>query len=187
MIIRPARPADFDDMWRIFHTVVASGTTYVFTHDTSREDALAYFVGPGIASWVAEDEGRVVAMYKLVPNRRDRGSHVANASFMVDPDHAGRGVGKAIGLHCLREAKHAGFVSMQFNFVVSTNARAVALWQRLGFEIVGTVPKAFRHSELGLVDVYVMYRTLDDVDVQEMANDAQKPTTVHRPAPLERS
>ena len=103
-------------MWRIFQTVVATGTTYVFSQDTGRDDALAYFVGPGIASWVAEDEGRVVAMYKLVANRRDRGSHVANASFMVDPDHAGLGVGKAIGLHCLREARRAGFLAMQFNF-----------------------------------------------------------------------
>ena len=153
-------------MWRIFQAVVATGTSYVFAQDTSRDDALAYFVGAGIASWVAEHEGRVVAMYKLVPNRRDRGSHVANASFMVDPDHAGRGVGKAIGLHCLREARRAGFLAMQFNFVVSTNTRAVALWQKLGFEIVGRVPKAFRHSERGLVDVYVMHRFLDDIELK---------------------
>jgi L-amino acid N-acyltransferase YncA len=167
MTIRPARTSDFDAMWHIFQTVVATGTTYVFSQDTGRDDALAYFVGPGIASWVAEDEGRVVGMYKLVPNRRDRGSHVANASFMVDPDHAGRGVGKAIGLHCLREARRAGFLAMQFNFVVSTNTRAVALWQKLGFEIVGRVPKAFRHSERGLVDVYVMYRSLDDIELND--------------------
>ncbi len=163
MTIRPARPADFDAMWRIFQAVVATGTTYVFAQDTSRDDALAYFVGPGIATWVAEDAGLVVAMYKLVPNRRDRGSHVANASYMVDPGHAGRGVGKAIGLHSLREARRAGFLAMQFNFVVSTNTPAVALWQRLGFEIVGRVPKAFQHVERGLVDVYVMHRSLDDV------------------------
>jgi L-amino acid N-acyltransferase YncA len=167
MTIRPARTTDFDAMWRIFQAIVAAGTTYVFDRDTSRDDALAYFVGPGIASWVAEDDGRIVAMYKLVPNRRDRGSHVANASFMVDPDHAGRGVGKAIGRHCLREARRAGFLAMQFNFVVSTNTRAVVLWQTLGFEIVGRVPNAFRHSELGLVDVYVMYRSLDDIELND--------------------
>jgi ribosomal protein S18 acetylase RimI-like enzyme len=92
---------------------------------------------------------------------------VANASFMVDPGHAGRGVGKAIGLHCLREARRAGFLAMQFNFVVSTNTRAVALWQKLGFEIVGRVPKAFRHLEQGLVDVYVMHRLLDDIELNE--------------------
>jgi L-amino acid N-acyltransferase YncA len=167
MIIRPARATDFEAMWRIFQAVVATGTSYVFNPDTGRDDALAYFVGPGIASWVAEDEDQVVGMYKLVPNRRDRGSHVANASFMVDPGHAGRGVGTAIGLHSLHEARRAGFLAMQFNFVVSTNTRAVALWQRLGFEIVGTVPKAFRHSTLGLVDVYVMHRFLDDIELND--------------------
>ena len=167
MTIRPARTTDVDAMWRIFQAIAATGTSYVFAEDTSRDDALAYFVGPGIASWVAEHEGRVVAMYKLVPNRRDRGSHVANASFMVDPDHAGRGVGKAIGLHCLREARRAGFLAMQFNFVVSTNTRAIGLWQTLGFEIVGTVPNAFRHRERGLVGVYVMHRFLHDIELND--------------------
>lgn len=166
MTIRPANTTDYDAMWRIFQAVVATGTTYVFAPDTRREDGLAYFVGPGIASWVAEDEGRVVGMYKLLPNRRDLASHVANASFMVDPSHAGRGVGKALGLHCLREARRAGFLAMQFNFVVSTNTPAVTLWKKLGFDIVGTLPKAFQHRELGLVDVYVMYRFLDDIELE---------------------
>ncbi len=154
-------------MWRIFRAVVATGTTYVFAPDTSRDDGEAYFIGPGIASWVFQDAGRIIGMYRLVPNRRDLGSHVANASFMVDPDHAGRGVGKAMGLHCLREARRAGFLAMQFNCVVSTNTSAVMLWKKLGFEIVGTLPKAFRHSEHGLVDAYVMYRFLSDIDSDE--------------------
>ncbi len=167
MTIRPAGATDLDAMWRIFRAVVADGTTYVFSADTRREDALAYFIGPGIASWVAEDDGRVVGMYKLIPNRRDRGSHVANASFMVDPGHTRRGVGEALGLHCLREARRAGYLAMQFNFVVSTNAPAVALWRKLGFGVVGTVPKAFRHSERGLVDVHVMHRSLEDIAVDD--------------------
>jgi ribosomal protein S18 acetylase RimI-like enzyme len=164
MIIRPAILSDFEGMWPIFQAVVATGTTYAFAPDTSREEAEAYWLGPDIASWVADEEGRIVGMYKLVPNRRDLGSHVANASFMVAPSHAGLGVGKALALHCLREARRAGFLAMQFNFVVSTNTGAIALWKKLGFEIVGTLPKAFRHSELGLVDAYVMYRFLDDID-----------------------
>jgi L-amino acid N-acyltransferase YncA len=161
MIIRPADTADHEALWRIFQTVVATGTSYSFAPDTSREDALSYFIAPGIACWVAEDEGHVIGMYKLMPNRRDLASHVANASFMVDPSQARRGVGKALGYHCLREAARAGYMAMQFNFVVSTNTPAVNLWKRLGFEIVGTLPKAFRHRELGLVDVYVMHRFLD--------------------------
>ncbi len=164
MTIRPATPADFDSIWPIFQAVVAGEDTYVFAADTRREDAFAYWFGPGVSCFVAEVDDRVTGMYKLVANQRDLGNHVANASFMVDPAASGKGVGKAMGLHCLREAKRAGFLAMQFNFVVSTNTGAVALWRKLGFAVVGTLPKAFRHRELGLVDVYVMHRFLDDID-----------------------
>ena len=167
MIIRTAQPEDFAAMWPIFQAVVATGTTYVFAPDTSHADAQAFWLGPGIQCFVAEGDGRVVGMYKLIANRRDLGSHVANASFMVDPRYAGRGAGTAMGLHCLREARRAGFLGMQFNFVVSTNQSAVGLWQRIGFSIVGTLPKAFRHRDLGFVDAYVMFRTLDDVETDE--------------------
>jgi ribosomal protein S18 acetylase RimI-like enzyme len=105
-------------------------------------------------------------MYKIIANQRDLGSHVANASYMVDPGKAGRGVGKAMGLHSLREARRAGFLAMQFNLVVSTNEAAVALWKKIGFSIAGTLPKAFRHQELGYIDAYVMYRFLDDIEVE---------------------
>jgi GNAT superfamily N-acetyltransferase len=121
--------SDFDAIWSIFHDVVATGDSYVFAAETPRSAAIAYFFGPGIVSRVSERDGRVVGMYKLIPNRIDRGSHVANASFMVSPSAAGRGVGREMGEDCLREAKRAGFLAMQFNFVVSTNSAAVSLWQ----------------------------------------------------------
>jgi ribosomal protein S18 acetylase RimI-like enzyme len=152
-------------MWRIFQAVVATGTTYVFAADTTSDDARAYWLGPGIAAWVADDQGRIVGFYKLIANRRDRGSHVANASFMVDPECHGRRIGETLGRHCLREARRAGYLAMQFNYVVSTNTAAVALWRKLGFAIVGTIPQGFRHRELGLVDVNVMHRFLNDVSL----------------------
>jgi L-amino acid N-acyltransferase YncA len=158
--IRPAIAADADAIWRIFHAVVAGGDTYTFPPDTPREAAVAYFLGQDIRSWVIEDSGRVIGMYKLIPNRVGLGSHVANASFMVDPSAHGRGAGRAMGEHCLAEARRAGYEAMQFNFVVSTNTAGVALWQKLGFTIVGTLPKAFRHARLGDVDAYVMHRFL---------------------------
>jgi L-amino acid N-acyltransferase YncA len=158
--IRPATSTDADAIARIFHAVVAGGDTYTFLPDTPRADAVAYFLGPGIRSWVLEDEGRVIGMYKLIPNHAGLGSHVANASFMVDPAAQGKGAGRLMGEHCLDEARRAGFEAMQFNFVVSTNTAAVQLWQKLGFEIVGTLPKAFRHARLGHVDALVMHRFL---------------------------
>ena len=160
MTIRPAAPDDADALWEIFHAVVAGGDTYVFAPDTPRGEALDYFMGPNMVSRVAEIDGGVVGMYKLIPNRRDLGSHVANASFMVHPSAHGKGIGRALGEHCLEEARRAGYLAMQFNFVVSTNIAGVNLWQALGFTIIGTIPKAFNHARLGLVDAYVMHRFL---------------------------
>jgi L-amino acid N-acyltransferase YncA len=158
--IRRATAADSATIWKIFQAVVAPGDTYSFAADMTERDAVAYFLGPGITTFVGEDDGHVLGMYKLIPNRIGRGSHVANASFMVDPIAQGRGVGRALGEHCLDEARRQGYDAMQFNFVVSTNTAGVALWQKLGFTIVGTLPKAFEHATLGKVDAYVMHRFL---------------------------
>jgi L-amino acid N-acyltransferase YncA len=164
MQIRSAVESDFPAMWPIFQAVVTSGTTYIFAAETSYDDAFAFWFGPGSASYVAEEDGKIVGMYKFVANYRDRGSHVANAAFMVDPQCSGMGIGRAMGLDCLREAKRAGFRAMQFNIVVSTNEAAVALWKKLGFSIVGTLPEVFRHESLGFVDAYVMHRSLNDIE-----------------------
>lgn len=158
--VRPAQEPDWSQMWPIFRTVVAGGDTYVFAPDTVETDARAYWFARPVASFVAESAGRVQGMYRLVANQRDLGSHVANASFMVAPDTQGRGVGEALGRHALDEARRRGFRAMQFNFVVSSNAAAVRLWQKLGFAVAGVLPGAFRHARLGFVDVYVMYRAL---------------------------
>ena len=162
--MRPASEADIAAMWSIFQNVIASGSTYVFSPDTSYQDAHEYWFAPEVTTYIAEVDGLIVGMYKFIPNQRDLGSHVANASFMVDSRYSGKGIGKTLGIHCLREVKKAGYLAMQFNFVVSSNKAAVSLWEKLGFSIVGTLPKAFRHKTLGYVDVYVMYRFLDDIE-----------------------
>jgi ribosomal protein S18 acetylase RimI-like enzyme len=107
-------------------------------------------------------EERILGMYKLQPNHVGRGAHVANASYMVSPNAQGVGVGHLLGEHSIGEARRKGYLAMQFNFVVSTNNPAIHLWKRLGFSIVGTLPKAYRHRRLGYVDAYVMYKLLED-------------------------
>ena len=162
MRIRRANENDLDGLWPIFQSVVTKGDTYVFSPTATRQDAFDYWFGPGVTSFVAEDDDDSIAgMYKLIPNQRDLGAHVASASFMVNEAFRGQGIGKSLGLHCLEEAKKAGYRAIQFNFVVSTNTGAVDLWKKLGFEIVGTLPEAFRHSRLGYVDADVKYRFLD--------------------------
>lgn len=186
--ILPATAADYDAIWRIFHEVVAPGDTYTFDPQISRDEALAYWFRPDTHTYVAESVGEavsfpgtatpkafasrqpsptvarknrtVVGTYILRPNRPSLGAHVSNASFMVAPAARGRGIGRAMGEHCLEEARRLGFRAMQFNFVVSTNDSAIGLWKKLGFEIVGTLPAAFRHAQKGYVDAYVMFRNL---------------------------
>ena len=102
----------------------------------------------------------IAGTYILRPNQSGGGSHVANAAFMVSASARGQGIGRAMAEHCLSEARRLGFRAMQFNYVISTNTAAIHLWQDLGFEIVATLPSAFRHPEKGYVDVYVMYRSL---------------------------
>jgi L-amino acid N-acyltransferase YncA len=160
MEIRPATNADCDEIWKIFHEIIMTGDTYAFDPKMSREEAVAYWFRADTHAYVAEKDGGVVGTYILRPNQAGPGSHVANAAFMVAPNAQASGVGRRMAEHCLSEARRMGFRAMQFNFVVSTNARAIRLWKRLGFEIVGTLPGAFWHPQKGYVDVYVMYRSL---------------------------
>lgn len=158
--IRPARESDGPELVRIARAVVEDGTTYTFAAETSDRELLDYWLAPGSASFVACQGGRIVGCYVLRANQQGRGGHVANASYAVSPEARGQGVGHALGLHSLAEARGRGFQAMQFNFVVASNERAIALWQRLGFETVGRLPKAFAHPRLGLVDALVMHRFL---------------------------
>jgi L-amino acid N-acyltransferase YncA len=160
MQIRPAINADRDAIWNIFHEIIAAGDTYAFDPQMPREEALAYWFRADTHTYVAEENDSVVGTYILRPNQSGPGSHVANAAFMVARDAEGAGVGRRMAEHCLSEARRMGFRGMQFNFVISTNTRAIHLWNQLGFEIVGTLPGAFRHPEKGYVDVYVMFRSL---------------------------
>jgi len=162
---RPAVESDFPGIFEIFRLVVASGDTYAFSLDAGENEAHAYWFSPNMKSFVVVDENKVLGIYKYGPNNPGRGRHVANASFMVHPDGRGRGIGLLMGQECLRRAKADAFKAMQFNYVISTNTPAVALWKKLGFEVVGTLPRAFMHSTLGEVDVFVMYRFLNDVQV----------------------
>lgn len=163
MEIRRATDDDFAAMWPIFAEVAAAGDSYPHSMDVSYDEAFRYWLRPPRISYVAiDDRANLVGMYYLRPNQETLGAHVANAGYCVAAPRRGEGIGKAICHHSIAESRRLGYLAMQFNLVVSTNDRAIAVWKKCGFEIVGTLPKAFRHKEQGLVDAYVMYRWIGD-------------------------
>lgn len=156
--IRKAKDTDFEDIWDIFHQVVKKGDTFAFDPKATKEDCRTLWMSPSFYTYVAEFQNKILGTYILRKNQPGLGGHVANAAYMVHPEACGQGIGSAMGSHSIKQAKKHGFSAIQFNFVVSTNLVAIQLWLKLGFEIVGTVPKAFNHQKLGLVDVYIMHR-----------------------------
>jgi GNAT superfamily N-acetyltransferase len=159
--IRPITEADWPGLWPIIETVTRAGETYAYPLDMTEAQARVLWTPPAPgATLVAVEEGRVLGAAKIIPNRQGNGAHVANGSFMVASEARGRGVARALGEAALAFARKAGFKAMQFNAVVETNAVAVALWKKLGFAIVGTVPEAFDHPRDGLVGLHVMHRKL---------------------------
>lgn len=155
---RLANPTDHKALWEIIRPIIRKGGTYVFSPDSSEHEMMDYWMGADKSTYVAEMDGKIVGTFYLKPNQPGLGNHVCNAGFMVDEKESGKGFGRQMGLFALKEAKKAGFLAMQFNYVISTNQPAVKLWQSLGFDIIGEIPEAYRHPEKRLVGAYVMYR-----------------------------
>jgi len=163
MHIRPATADDHDAIWKILAPIVRAGETYTLPRDLTREQALAYWHSPGHEVFVAEESlenAEILGTYYLRANQQGGGAHVANCGYMTASWAGGRGIARAMCQHSLDHARSRGFRAMQFNFVVSSNAPAVHLWQSLGFAIVGRLPAAFLHPQLGPVDALVMHRQL---------------------------
>ena len=159
--IRPAASSDVEAIWSILEPMIRTGDTYPLPNDLSREAAMAYWFAEGNQVFVAAEEDSIVGTYHLRANQRGGGSHVANCGYVTAPAARGRGVANRMCIHSLDVARKQGFTAMQFNFVVSSNEGAVRLWRRNGFEIVGRLPRAFRHPKLGYTDAFVMYRELE--------------------------
>jgi RimJ/RimL family protein N-acetyltransferase len=159
--IRAFESDDWPAVWRIVEPVLRAGRTYGVPTDITESDAYAFWVENPVATFVATDaDRRVVGTYFLKPNYAGPGDHVANCGYIVDAEAQGGGVASTMCRHSLQEAADRGFRAMQYNLVVATNEAAIAVWLREGFEIVGTLPGAFRHPDHGYVDAHIMFRTL---------------------------
>ncbi|HEX4167821.1 MAG TPA: GNAT family N-acetyltransferase [Bryobacteraceae bacterium] len=160
LTIRSALNEDRDAIWSILEPVIRAGETYAVAQEMSCDDVLAWWFTADHQVFLAEEDRRVIGTYFLRANQKGRGAHVANCGYVTASFASGKGVANAMCVHSLDQARRSGFKAMQFNFVVSTNERAVRVWQRNGFEIVGRLPAAFDHPSAGLVDAYVMHRFL---------------------------
>lgn len=158
--IRKAESDDREDVWSILKSIIEKGDAYAFSPNTSKEEMLTWWFASEKHTYVATDGEKVAGTFVIKDNQPGLGSHIANAAYAVSPDVRGKGTGKMMGVFSLKEAKKLGYLAMQYNLVVKTNESAVRLWKNLGFEIIGEIPEAFNHAELGYVNAYIMYQKL---------------------------
>ncbi|HQT47114.1 MAG: GNAT family N-acetyltransferase [Acidocella sp. 20-63-7] len=160
MLIRPAVQADHGAIWHILEPVIRAGETYTLAPEMSEAAALAYWTAPGHETFVAERNGDILGTYYLRANQQGGGAHVANCGYMTAQNATGQGIARAMAEHSFAHARARNYRAMQFNFVVSTNTRAVKLWEAFGFQTLCRLPGAFRHPIQGYVDALVMFRQL---------------------------
>ena len=160
MNIREAKKADWDSIWPIFLEIVESGETYGYETDTTKEQAEEIWIEAPRKTFVFEQSGKILGTYYLKTNQAGPGKHVCNCGYMVSSHARGRGLATTMCEHSQKVAVELGYKAMQFNFVASSNEGAVRLWRKLGFDIVGRLPKAFNHPAKGYVDALVMYKWL---------------------------
>lgn len=160
LTIREATEADWPAIWEMFRAVTAAGDAFAYDTDTPEDVARKLWFDPPAKAFIAELDGRIAGTYYVRPNQPGRGAHVANAGYMVTAEARGKGLASALCEHSLETARQLGFRAMQFNYVVCTNTAALRVWEKHGFAVVGRVLAAFRHHELGFVDVVVMHRHL---------------------------
>lgn len=158
--IRPATESDWPELWAIIEPIMREGETFALPRDGSEAAARAYFASPEKTNFVALDDGVILGASYVRANQQGGGSHIANCGYMTSPAARGRGIARALCAHSIDYCRAQGFRGIQFNFVVSTNEPAVHLWQSFGFDIIGTLPKAYNHPRHGYVDSYVMFKTL---------------------------
>jgi ribosomal protein S18 acetylase RimI-like enzyme len=159
--IRLFQPTDWPSLWPILQTTIKAGETYTFSPQSTEAEIHKAWIELPAATYVAcAEDGRIVGTYIIKPNQPGLGAHVCNCGYVVSKEAQGQGIAAQMCEHSQKLAVEMGFRAMQFNFVVATNTGAVRLWQKLGFEIVGTLPGVFQHQKLGFVDAHVMFKSL---------------------------
>lgn len=153
---------DYPRLAPMLRAAVSEEAYLTLPADAPDEDCAAYWFGslPGSEVWALEEDGQLLGSFYQRPNHYALGGHVANGGYVVAPEARGRGIGRRLGEKSLERARQNGYKAIQFNFVVSTNEVAVALWKSLGFKVIGTIPGGYHYKHQAYVDAYIMYREL---------------------------
>ena len=159
-MIKEISKLDFESFWPTFLYIIQAQETYAIDPDLNLEQAFSLWCELPLKSYVYVQNDTVLGTYYLKQNAMGPSSHICNCGYMVSNEARGKGIARQLCEHSQNIALDLGFDAMQFNSVVSTNKIAISLWEKLGFSIVGTVPKAYKHGQLGFVDSYVMYKWL---------------------------
>ena len=162
MIIQEAIDSDFDNIWPIFHVIASAGQTYAYPTDISKDEAKKLWINLPRKTFIVIDNDELLGTYYIKTNQVGLGSHVCNCAYMVSSKARGKGIATMMCEHSQKVAMDLGYRAMQFNFVASSNIGAIRLWNKLGFNTVGTLPKAFNHPSLGYIDALIMYKWLEE-------------------------
>ncbi|WP_228994860.1 GNAT family N-acetyltransferase [Streptomyces sp. DH8] len=162
MLIREATAKDWPAIWPFFHSIVSAGETLTYPLDLGQEEAEGWWFVPAPSRVVVavDESGTVLGTAKMNRNHMGNGSHIASATYLVDPARSGRGVGRALCAYSIDWARAEGYRAMQFNAVVETNTYAVKLYRSLGFEVIGTLREGFHHPAQGYVGLHIMHKAL---------------------------
>ncbi len=160
IIIKEASENQFDEIWTIFQDVVKDADSYPYPPNIKKEEAKKLWFAKDARVYIAYLDGEPVATRYIVPNKVGLGSHVANTGVMIDRKYRGKGLGKHMMEFAINKARELRFKAIQVNLVVCTNTASIKICQKYGFEIIGTLPKAFHYKQKEYVDAYVMYKLL---------------------------
>ena len=161
MLVTEMTKDDFDNFWPIFKTIIEAEETYAFDPGLNQEQAYQLWCTSAEKAFVIKEGNEVLGTYYIRPNAAGPSSHISNCGYMVSPKSRGKGIAKTLCLHSQKTALALGYTAMQFNSVVSSNIIAIGLWEKLGFVIIGTIPNAYDHKTLGLIDSYIMHKQLN--------------------------
>lgn len=152
---------DLKTMIQIWNEVVEDGVAFPQEELLTEESGKEFFRAQTYSA-VAKDKesGEVYGLYILHPNNVGRCGHICNASYAVSSESRGLHIGEKLVKDCLAQGKEHGFRVLQFNAVVASNIHARHLYERLGFEQLGTIPGGFHMKDGHYEDICPYYHVL---------------------------